>query len=59
VKSRYNWLRAVFADSIYNRLAARLACFKAGWVLIVVRCAAGSNGFIVQPRRWVVERSLG
>jgi putative transposase len=55
----YNWLRAVFADSIYNRLAALLACFLAGLVLIIVRRLAGTTGFVVQPRRWVVERSLG
>ena len=59
VKPLYPWLRAVFADSIYNRLAALLACFLTGLVLIIVRRAAGSTGFIVQPRRWVVERSLG
>ena len=59
VKPLYNWLRAVFADSIYNRLAALLACFLFGLTLIVVRRAAGTSGFVVQPRRWVVERSLG
>ena len=59
VKPLYNWLRAVFADSIYNRLAALLACFLAGLALIIVRRTAGSTGFVVQPRRWVVERSLG
>ena len=59
LKPLYVWLRAVFADSIYNRLAALLACFMTGLVLIIVRRAAGSTGFVVQPRRWVVERSLG
>ena len=59
VKPLYPWLRAVFADSVYNRLAALLACFLAGLVLIVVRRVAGTIGFVVQPRRWVVERSLG
>ena len=59
IKPLYNWLRAVFADSIYNRLAALLACFPFGLTLIIVRRAAGSTGFVVQPRRWVVERSLG
>jgi Transposase DDE domain len=49
----------VFADSIYNRLAAWLACYLAGLVLIIVRRPAGTTGFVVQPRRWVVERSLG
>jgi putative transposase len=36
-----------------------LACFLAGLVLIIARRVAGSIGFVVQPRRWVVERSLG
>ena len=49
----------MFAASIYNRLAALLACFLSGLVLIIVRRLAGSTGFVVQPRRWVVERSLG
>jgi putative transposase len=53
VKPLYAWLRAVFADSIYNRLAALLACFLAGLVLIIVRRRAGTAGFVVQPRRWV------
>ncbi len=59
LKPLYPWLRAVFADSIYNRLAALLACFLFGLTLILVRRSAGSRGFAVQPRRWVVERSLG
>ena len=53
------WLRAVFADSISNRLTAMLACFRLGLTLIIVRRIAGSTGFVVQPRRWVVERSFG
>jgi putative transposase len=59
VKPLYNWLQVVFADSIYNRVAALLACFLAGLVLIIVRRLPGTIGFVVQPRRWVVERSLG
>ena len=58
-KPLYPWLRAVFADSIYNRVAALLACFLAGLALIIVRRIAGTTGFVVQPRRWVVERSFG
>lgn len=59
VKPLYAWLQAVFADSIYDRLAALLACYLAGLALIIVRRATGSIGFLVQPRRWVIERSLG
>ena len=59
VKPPYPWLRAAFADSIHNRVAALLACFLFGLALIIVRRAAGGTGFVVQPRRWVVEKTLG
>jgi putative transposase len=59
IKSLYAWLRVVFADSIYDRVAALLACFLLGLTLIVVRRIAGTKGFVVLPRRWVVERTIG
>ncbi|MFC7544696.1 hypothetical protein ACFQU2_42255 [Siccirubricoccus deserti] len=49
----------MFADSIYNRLTALLACLLTGLVLTIVRRFPGTIGCVVQPRRWVVERSLG
>ncbi|MBL6459530.1 transposase [Belnapia sp. T6] len=59
IKPLYNWLRAVFADSIYGRLAVLLACFLLGLTLVVVRRVAGTKGFVLLPRRWVVERTIG
>ena len=59
VKQLYCWLKVVFADSIYNRLAVLLACFLLGLTLIIVRRIAGTTGFVVIPRRWIVERTLG
>ncbi len=59
IKRLYCWLQAVFADSIYDRVAALLACFLLGLTLIVVRRIAGTTGFVLLPRRWVVERTLG
>jgi putative transposase len=60
IKPLYNGLRAVFADSIDNRLAALLSCFLFGLTLIIVRRAAGSTGVVVQPRRWgSKDRSAG
>jgi putative transposase len=59
IKPLYCWLEAIFADSIYNRLAVLLACFLLGLTLIIVRRTAGSTGFVVAPRRRVVERTLG
>ena len=59
IKPLYCWLRTVFADSIYNRVAALLACFLLGITLIVVGRIPGTKGFVVLPRRWVVERTFG
>ena len=59
IKRLYCWLEAVFADSIYDRLAALLACFVLGLTLIVVRRIAGASGFVLLPRRWVAERTIG
>jgi transposase len=59
IKRLYCWLEAVFADSIYDRVSTLLACFLLGLTLIVVRRIAGTTGFVLLPRRWVVERTLG
>ena len=59
IKPLYKWLRVVFADSIYGRLAVLIACFLLGLTLIVVRRVAGTKSFVLLPRRWVVERTIG
>ena len=59
IKRLYCWLEAVFAGSIYDRLAALLACFLLGLTLIVVRRTAGATGLVLLPRRWVVGRTIG
>lgn len=59
LKRLYCWLEAVFADSVYDRLPVLLACFLLGLTLVIVRRPAGSTGFVLLPRRWVVERTLG
>jgi putative transposase len=59
VKHLYCWLKIVFADSTYDRIAVLLACFLLGLMLIIVRRIAGTTGFVVLPHRWIVERMLG
>jgi putative transposase len=59
LKRLYPWLKVVFADSVYDRLAALLACSLLGLTLVVIRRLAGTEGFAVVPRRWVAERTLG
>jgi transposase len=49
----------VLADSVYDRLAALLACFLLGLTPVVIRRLAGTEGFAVAPRRWVAGRTLG
>ena len=55
----YPWLRHVFADGGYGgaKLAATLD--KIGrWTIQIVRRCEAATGFVVLPRRWVVERTL-
>jgi putative transposase len=59
LKRLYRWLRVVFADGAYDRLPVLLACFLLGLTLVIVRRLAGSAGFVLLPRRWVAERTLG
>ena len=59
LKRLYCWLRVVFADSVYDRLPVLLACFLLGLTLVIVRRLTGSAGFVLLPRRWVAERTLG
>jgi len=59
LKRLYPWLKVVFADGAYDRLAALLACFLLGLTLVVIRRLVGAEGFVVVPRRWVAERTLG
>ncbi len=55
-------LRLVWADGAYaGRLIAWLAAFtgRAGsWVLEIVKRSDDAQGFVVLPRRWVVERTF-
>ena len=59
LKRLYPRLKVVFADSAYDRLATLLACFLLGLTLVVIRRLAGTKGFVLLPRRWVAERTLG
>src|SRR5579883_328163 len=58
-KRRFPRLKLVWADSAYERnhlpTWAVIAC---GFVLDIVRRAAGAVGFVVLHRRWVVERTF-
>jgi putative transposase len=46
------------SQTAYDRLSALLACFLLGLTLIVIR-RLGAEGFVLVPRRWPAERTLG
>ncbi len=59
IRSAFPWLRHVFADGGYAgpRLEGALAEIGA-WTLEIVKRSDKAEGFVVLPRRWVVERTL-
>ena len=55
----FPWLRHLFADSAYagDKLHEALARFG-DWTIEIVKRMADTVGFVVLPRRWVVERTF-
>jgi transposase len=59
IRSSFPWLRHVFADAAYAGDKLEQALTKLGtWTLQIVRRADTAKGFVLLPRRWVVERTL-
>ncbi len=59
IRSLYPWLRRLFADGGYAgpKLAKKLR--KLGkWTLEIVKRSDSAKGFVLLPRRWVVERTF-
>jgi len=55
----YPWLRHVFADGAYNGATLAAALAKIGrWRIEIVKRSDAAAGFVVLPRRWVVERTF-
>jgi len=50
-------LQRIWADSAYAGALIEWVYLSFGWILEVVRRTA--SGFVVLPRRWVVERTFG
>ena len=55
----FPWLRHVFADGAYGgeKLQGELARLGK-WTIEIVKRSDAPKGFVLLPRRWVVERSL-
>jgi putative transposase len=58
-KGRFPRLKLLWADSMYGRdYLPEWALVACGFIIEVVKRAAGAIGFVVLPRRWVVERTF-
>ena len=58
VREAVKYLQVLWADSAF-RGALEWAWVRWGWVGLVIKRMAGQVGFVVQPRRWIVERTFG
>ena len=59
IRSRFPWLRHVFADGGYAGDKLRDALQGYGdWTLEIIKRSDKKKGFELLPRRWVVERTF-
>ena len=56
---RFPRLKLIWADAAYGGELVEWVKAFFGWVLEIVKRPKGQKGFVVLPRRWVVERTLG
>lgn len=57
-KAKFPSLQLIWADGGYNGALIDWVKTTCGWVLQTVLRPVGVKGFIVLPRRWVVERTF-
>jgi transposase len=59
IRQRFNWLELIWADGGYNARQVELAVAKQPPLRVeIVKRPDDSSGFVVLPRRWVVERTF-
>ncbi len=51
-------LKALYADGAYAGRLEDIVSYFYGWVLHIVKKLDEQKGFVVLPRRWIVERTL-
>ncbi len=59
VRRRLPRLRVIFADGGYAGQLITWVKRTCGWLLQTVLRPVGSVGFVLLPKRWVVERTFG
>ena len=58
IRQRFNWLELVWADGYNAGQVKRAAAAQPPLRVEIVKRPDDSSGFIVLPRRWVVERTF-
>jgi putative transposase len=58
-RSRWPRLRVIFADGGYAGELIRWVKRSCGWLLQTILRPEGATGFVLLPKRWVVERTFG
>jgi len=59
IRQRFNWLELVWADNGYNAYQVNNAiAANPGLRIEIVKRSDDMKGFVVLPRRWVVERTF-
>jgi transposase len=59
IRSLYPWLRHVFADGGYAGDKLRDALARLGdWTIEIIKRSDTAKGFVLLPKRWVVERTF-
>ena len=58
LRSAVKRVKVLWGDSHFDT-ALTHAWVQWGWVGVVVRKLVGQVGFVVQPKRWIVERTFG
>jgi transposase len=59
IRSAFPWLRHVFADGAYAGDKLKSALEGLGeWTIEIIKRSDAAKGFVLLPRRWVVERTF-
>ena len=58
IRRRFPWLRLLFADGGYQGEVATTAARQERVELAIIKRSDHATGFVILPRRWVVERSF-
>lgn len=59
IAGRFSRLKLIWADGGYAGKLVDWAQAFGSWILEIVKRPEGQKGFVVLPRRWVVERTFG